>query len=85
MQKTKLGRPPKYVEHEGATIKGLSGPKPPLKNNLKSGVYKDGRFYSTHNDPRTGMREYFGTDLDYAVRKFKSWKRRLAKKNGRKT
>lgn len=71
-RKLKTGRPPEYVEYDGETVKGLS---------LKT----DGRYYSTHNHPKTGKREYFGTELDYAVRLFKSWRRRIARKNGRKT
>lgn len=66
------GRPPRYVQYEGKTIKGLSGPKPPLTSS--SGSWADGRYYSTHNDPRTENRVYFGTDLDEAVRAFRRWK-----------
>jgi len=64
-QEQRPGRPPKYVEFEGETIFGLSGPKAP--------TLRDGRFYSTHNDPKTGKREYFGTDLSRAVILFKLW------------
>lgn len=67
------GRPPQYVQFEGRTITGLSGPKAPLD--------VDGRYYSTHNDPHTGRREYFGRDLMEAVKLFVSWKRRIARKN----
>jgi hypothetical protein len=59
------GRPPQYVEYNGRTVVGLS---------LKS----DGRYYSTHNDPLTGKRVYFGYDLADAVKAFRAWKRRLA-------
>lgn len=65
------GRPPQYVQFNGCTIRGLSGPKSPLDT--------DGRYYSTHNDLRTGKREYFGRDLAEAVKSFQAWKRRLAK------
>jgi len=57
------GRPPQYVEHNGHTIAGLS---------CKS----DGRYYSTHNDPDTGKRVYFGYELAEAVRWFRAWKQR---------
>lgn len=67
----KAGRPPQYVRFEGCPIKGLSGPKSPLD--------VDGRYYSTHNDPATGKREYFGRDLEEAVKLFLSWNKRLVK------
>ena len=72
----KSGRPPHYVQFEGRTIAGLSGPKPPLEVEEDSGRYVDGRYYSTHGDPR----EYFGRDLAEAVRLFRAWKRRIARK-----
>ena len=68
----KSGRPPQYVQFEGRPVKGLSGPKSPLDT--------DGRYYSTHNDPSTGKREYFGRDLAEAVRLFGVWQRRLKRK-----
>ena len=71
MTMTRAGRPPQYVQFEGRTIEGLSGPKSPLD--------VDGRYYSSHNDPATGKREYFGRDLEEAVKLFRSWKRRIAK------
>lgn len=75
----KSGRPPQYVEFEGRTIVGLSGPKPPLEVE-DSNIYPDGRYYSTHNDPTTGRREYFGRDLAEAVKLFRAWKRRIERK-----
>lgn len=71
MKKSKSGRPPMYVEYGGRTITGLSGPKAPIST--------DGRYYSTHNDPTTGRREYFGRELEEAVRLFRAWRRRIAK------
>ncbi len=65
------GRPPQYVQFEGRVVQGLSGPKSPLET--------DGRYYSTHNDPDTGKREYFGRDLEEALRLFRAWKRRIAR------
>lgn len=71
----KSGRPPQYVQFEGRTIVGLSGPKPPIEVEAGSDRYPDGRYYSTHNCPITGRREYFGRDLEEAVRLFREWKR----------
>ncbi len=76
----KCGRPPQYVRFNGHTIKGLSGPKPPLEVETGSDRYPDGRYYSTHGDPRTGKREYFGRDLAEAVRLFRIWKSLVARK-----
>lgn len=67
----KSGRPPQYVQFGGRAVRGLSGPKSPLDT--------DGRYYSTHNDPGTGNREYFGRDLAEAVGLFRAWKRRVAR------
>lgn len=74
----KSGRPPQYVTFEGLLIEGLSGPKPPLEVDADSDSYPDGRYYSTHNDPATGRREYFGRDLEEAVILFRAWRRRIA-------
>lgn len=63
------GRPARYVQFEGRTIVGLSGPKSPID--------VDGRYYSTHNNPITGHREYFGRDLKVAVRLFNVWNRQV--------
>ena len=60
----KKGRPPIYVRLNNQTVKGLS---------LKS----DGRYYSTHNHPKTRLRIYFGYELDGAVRAFRSWQRKV--------
>lgn len=79
-KQSKSGRPPQYVQFEGLIIVGLSGPKPPLEVDADSDVYPDGRYYSTHNDPTTGKREYFGRNLEEAVRLFKVWKHRRQKK-----
>ena len=65
MTKRPAGRPPRYVRFKGKIIIGLSGPKSPLD--------VDGRYYSTHNDPITGRRRYFGRDLKEAVKLFKDW------------
>ncbi len=62
----KSGRPPQYVQFRGQTIVGLSGPKSPID--------VDGRYYSTHNDSITGKREYFGRDLEEAIRLFRVWR-----------
>lgn len=77
-QVKKSGRPPQYVEFEGHTIVGLSGPKSPLEVE-NSNTYPDGRYYSSHNDPKSGRREYFGRDLAEAVRLFRAWKRRIVR------
>lgn len=69
------GRPPQYVQFKGRIIQGLSGPKSPLDT--------DGRYYSSHNDPNTGRREYFGRNKAEAVKLFKAWNRRLAKQRKR--
>lgn len=63
------GRPPQYVQFEERIIVGLSGPKSP--------VHVDGRYYSTHNDPFTGRREYFGRELGEAVKLFRAWQLRV--------
>lgn len=68
-QAKRPGRPAQYVKFEGGIIVGLSGPKSPADI--------DGRYYSSHNDPLTGMREYFGRELGEAVRLFRAWKRRI--------
>lgn len=62
MDRGRRGRPPQYVERNGRTVVGLS---------CKS----DGRYYSTHNDPGTGKRVYFGYELVGAIRKFRAWMR----------
>jgi len=67
------GRPPQYVSYKGHPIIGLSGPKPPLT--APEGGWADGRYYSTKNDPRTGKRVYFGSDLEFAVTAFRRWDR----------
>lgn len=72
----KSGRPAQYVVFEGRTIVGLSGPKPPIDVEEGSDRYPDGRYYSTHNDPKTGRREYFGRDLEEAVKLFRAWETR---------
>lgn len=72
VKRKKAGRPAQYVQFEGRTIGGLSGPKSPID--------VDGRYYSTHNDPLTRRREYFGRDLEEAVRLFAAWKRKKAAK-----
>ncbi len=59
------GRPPQYVKHNGKFVRGLS---------LKS----DGRFYTTHNDPVSGLRVYFGRELENAIRLFRRWRRGVA-------
>jgi len=64
-QVKKAGRPPKYVKDHGNEIVGLSGPKAP--------VDVDGRYYTTHNDPKTGLREYFGRNKKTAIALFKVW------------
>lgn len=74
----KSGRPPQYVQFDGCTIEGLSGPKPPLEV-ADSDRYPDGRYYSTHNCPITGRRMYFGRNLEEAVKLFRAWKRRIAR------
>jgi len=66
---TRKGRPPLYVQLDGRIVEGLSGPKSP--------VSVDGRYYSTHNDPVTGKRIYFGCDLDEAVELFEEWKQEI--------
>lgn len=75
MKRKGPGRPPQYVEFEGHIIVGLSGPKSP--------VDVDGRYYSTHGDPKTGKREYFGRDLEEAVRRFRYWKSNIRRRQNR--
>lgn len=69
------GRPPQYVQYKGQIVVGLSGPKPPLESSPEEGRWADGRYYSTHNDPRDGSRVYFGNDLAEAVTAFRKWQR----------
>lgn len=76
------GRPPRYVRYKGRIVVGLSGPKPPLT--ADNGGWPDGRYYSTHNDPKTGRRVYFGTDLAKAVELFDEWMASLNKKKAKK-
>jgi hypothetical protein len=62
--KRRGGRPPEYVSYHTKIVEGLS---------KKS----DGRYYCTHNDPRTGKRVYFGTKLSDAVAAYKKWLREI--------
>lgn len=58
------GRPTAYVVYNDQIIMGLS---------LKS----DGRYYTTHNHPKTRKRIYFGRELPEAVQAFEKWLKKI--------
>ena len=69
------GRPPTYVtDRDGRPIVGLSrNPDNAIrKKNGKTYTVTDGRYYATGSNPR----EYFGSDFDLAVMRFRAWQAR---------
>lgn len=71
----KSGRPPKYV----TTFQKINGKR--MKVIIAGMSQKsDGRYYTSHNDPVTNLRKYFGSDLKEAIARFRAWELDAAKR-----